>query len=52
MGIHTNGTNAVDWEARVDMARLRGNRLDKLKAELEQSDLGRCSPLTSTTSVT
>ena len=40
MGIHTNGTNAVDWEARVDMARLRGNRLDKLKAELEQSDLG------------
>jgi Xaa-Pro aminopeptidase len=40
MGIHTDGTNAVDWEARVDMSRLRGDRLDKLKAELEKSDLG------------
>lgn len=40
MGIHTNGFNAVDWEARVDMARLRGDRLTKLKVELEASDLG------------
>ncbi len=40
MGIHTNGTNAVDWEARVDMPRLRDTRLAKLKAELERSDLG------------
>jgi len=40
VGIHTNGTNSVDWEARVDMPRLRGNRLEKLKAELEASDLG------------
>jgi Xaa-Pro aminopeptidase len=40
VGIHTNGTNAVDWEARVDMPRLRDTRLAKLKAELESSDLG------------
>jgi Xaa-Pro aminopeptidase len=40
VGIHTSGTNAVDWEARVDMPRLRGERLAKLKAELESSDLG------------
>jgi Xaa-Pro aminopeptidase len=36
----TTGTNAVDWEARVDMERLRGERLARLKAELERSDLG------------
>ncbi|MFZ0767812.1 MAG: M24 family metallopeptidase, partial [Acidimicrobiales bacterium] len=40
MCIHTYGTNNVDWEARVDMPRLRGDRLAKLKAELEASDLG------------
>jgi Xaa-Pro aminopeptidase len=36
----TTGMNAVDWEARVDMARLRWDRLGRLKAELERSDLG------------
>ncbi len=40
MGIHTYGSNAVDWEARVDMARLREERLAKLNAALEASDLG------------
>ncbi len=36
----TTGTNAVDWEARVDFDRLRDDRLARLKAELERSDLG------------
>jgi len=36
----TTGTNAVDWEARVDMDRLRSERLARLKAELDRSDLG------------
>ena len=36
----TTGTNAVDWEARVDMDRLRTERLARLKAELERSDVG------------
>jgi Xaa-Pro aminopeptidase len=36
----TTGTNAVDWEARVDMDRLRTDRLGRLKAELDRSDLG------------
>ncbi|MHB1969673.1 MAG: M24 family metallopeptidase, partial [Acidimicrobiales bacterium] len=40
MGIHTYGSNAVDWEARVDMPRLREQRLAKLNAALEASDLG------------
>ena len=40
MGIHTYGSNAVDWENRVDMPRLREDRLAKLQAELERSDLG------------
>jgi Xaa-Pro aminopeptidase len=40
MGIHTYGSNAVDWEARVDMPRLRDERLAKLNAALEASDLG------------
>ncbi len=40
MGIHTNGNSAVDWESRVDMPRLREERLAKLQAELERSDLG------------
>ncbi len=40
MGIQTYGSNAVDWEARVDMARLREERLAKLNAALEASDLG------------
>ena len=36
----TTGTNAVDWEARVDFERLRRERLARLKAELERSELG------------
>ena len=36
----TTGMNAVDWEARVDFDRLRGERLARLKAELDRSDLG------------
>ena len=40
MGIHTYGTNSVDWESRVDMPGLREERLAKLQAELERSDLG------------
>ena len=40
MGIHTYGTNAVDWEQRVDVDRLRTQRLARLRAELEGSSLG------------
>jgi Xaa-Pro aminopeptidase len=36
----TTGTNAVDWEERVDMDRLRDARLARLHAELERSSLG------------
>ncbi|MBX3094949.1 MAG: aminopeptidase P family protein, partial [Cryobacterium sp.] len=36
----TTGTNAVDWEERVDFERLRNDRLARLKAELERSELG------------
>ena len=36
----TFGTNQVDWESRLDMSRLRVERLARLKAELERSDLG------------
>ena len=36
----TTGTNAVDWEARVDFERLRDDRLAKLKQKLAASDLG------------
>ena len=36
----TTGMNAVDWEARVDFDRLRSERLARLKAELELSDVG------------
>jgi Xaa-Pro aminopeptidase len=36
----TTGTNAVDWEARVDFDRLRGARLARLKAELDRSSMG------------
>ncbi len=36
----TTGTNAVDWEARVDFDRLRTDRLARLKAELDRSELG------------
>jgi Xaa-Pro dipeptidase len=33
-------TLAVDWEQRVDFARLRNYRFDRVQAELEKSDLG------------
>ncbi|MFE7844206.1 M24 family metallopeptidase [Microbacterium sp. NPDC057407] len=36
----TTGSNAVDWEARVDFDRLRSDRLARLKAELDRSELG------------
>ena len=44
MGIHTYGSNAVDWENRVDMPRLREERLAKLQAELNDPDLYRRDP--------
>src|SRR5258706_1682527 len=40
MAIRTFGTMAVDWEQRVDFERLRTQRLAKLTAQLERSDLG------------
>ncbi|MES2171285.1 MAG: Xaa-Pro peptidase family protein [Actinomycetota bacterium] len=40
MSTATTGTNAVDWEQRIDFDRLRTERLARLKAELERSDLG------------
>ena len=40
MGIHTYGTNAVDWEQRLDCDRLRTERLARLRAELDRSSLG------------
>ena len=36
----TFGTTGVDWENRLDTDRLRKDRLAKLKAELDRSDLG------------
>src|SRR5262249_57323360 len=36
----TFGPNAVDWENRVNMDRLRQERLARLNAELERSELG------------
>ncbi len=36
----TFGINVVDWEARVDVDRLRRDRLARAKARLEESDLG------------
>ena len=40
MAIHTFGPNAVDWEERVDLGRLRDERLARLRAQLERSELG------------
>lgn len=40
MSTATFGTNAVDWEERIRFDRLREERLARLKAELEASDLG------------
>ncbi len=36
----TTGTNSVDWEARINFDRLRSERLARLRAELDRSDLG------------
>lgn len=36
----TTGTTAVDWEQRINFDRLRSERLAKLKAELNRSELG------------
>ena len=40
MAIRTFGPNAVDWEQRVDLDRLREARLARLRATLEGSSLG------------
>jgi Xaa-Pro aminopeptidase len=40
MSTATRGTTAVDWEQRVDFDRLRSERLARLKAQLEKSELG------------
>jgi Xaa-Pro aminopeptidase len=40
MAIRTYGPNAVDWEARVDVERLRADRLTRLEKQLEMSELG------------
>jgi Xaa-Pro aminopeptidase len=40
MSTATFGMNVVDWEARVDMDRLRGERLSRLKAELATASVG------------
>jgi Xaa-Pro dipeptidase len=40
MGIRTYGPNAVDWEQRTDLDRLRVERLARLKETLERSELG------------
>ena len=40
MAIHTYGPNAVDWEQRVDLGRLRDERLARLKAQLDASSMG------------
>lgn len=36
----TRGTMSVDWESRVDYDRLRGERLARLRAKLDESELG------------
>jgi Xaa-Pro dipeptidase len=40
MAIRTFGPNAVDWEERVDLGRLRTERLQRLNAALDRSELG------------
>ena len=40
MAIRTFGPNAVDWEERVDLGRLRAERLHRLKEALDRSELG------------
>ncbi|GAB3569384.1 M24 family metallopeptidase [Amycolatopsis endophytica] len=40
MGIATYGSTNVDWEARIDMDRLRTERLARLRDHLERSEFG------------
>jgi Xaa-Pro dipeptidase len=40
MTVRTFGPNAVDWEQRVDLDRLREQRLRRLKETLDRSELG------------
>lgn len=40
MSTATTGAMAVDWEQRVDYDRLRAERLARLRAQLERSELG------------
>ena len=40
MNTATHGTTAVDWETRVDYDRLRRERVQKLRAELDKSEMG------------
>ncbi len=40
MGTATWGTNAVDWEERIPMDRLRSERLERLQNELKTSECG------------
>ncbi len=40
MAIRTFGPNAVDWEQRIDLDRLRRERLARITAQLEASSLG------------
>jgi Xaa-Pro aminopeptidase len=40
MGTATFGMNVVDWEQRVNVERLRVERLDKLKAQLATANVG------------
>ena len=40
MGLKTFGLMAVDWEERVNLARLRQDRLNRIKAALKKSELG------------
>jgi Xaa-Pro aminopeptidase len=40
MGLKTFGLMAVDWEQRVDIERLRQDRLNRIKSALKKSELG------------
>jgi Xaa-Pro aminopeptidase len=40
MGLKTFGLMAVDWEERVNIERLRQDRLNRIKAALKKSELG------------
>jgi Xaa-Pro aminopeptidase len=40
MTVRTFGTNGVDWEQRLDLDRLRRDRLARLRSSLENSTLG------------